>query len=361
MKKTVISLVLIFVMVVGMCGCTNNPTTDINNDENLQNSTITITDLAGDVIELATPVKEIACTWPSGTQLFVTLGMEDLLVAVPKDSQEQVWAVHIAPEIKTLPDCINEQSAEEFLNLDADVVITTETDIARDLRSKGITAITVKWYSVEEMKQGISLISNIVPDEHKKTCNDYLEYLEQQINNVNEALEEKVDKRASLYYIHGNKNKGLYKTAGGGTMNEEWANYAYANFVTSSLLTSSETEVNAEAVLATNPEHIIIGGRYQRVLMDELLNTPEWAEIDAVVNNNIILAPAGISPFDRFGAEFAMMIPWLANQLYPDLYEYDAIKEIKYFYNTFSGYDMTDDEAGYILNGLLPDGTKEIN
>jgi hypothetical protein len=73
-----------------------------------------------------------------------------------------------------------------------------------------------------------------------------------------------------------------------------------------------------------------------------------------------ILAPLGVSPFDRFGAEFAMMIPWVASQAYPELFSYDIEKEVKYFYQTFSGYTLTDDEVSYIVNGLKPDGTPEI-
>ena len=55
-----------------------------------------------------------------------------------------------------------------------------------------------------------------------------------------------------------------------------------------------------------------------------------------------------------------MMIPWVASQAYPELFTYDLPKEIKDFYQTFSGYTLSDDEVNYIVNGLKPDGTLEI-
>ena len=74
---------------------------------------------------------------------------------MPADSKEQPWATYMAPEILDLPDCGNDESAESLLNLGADILITTESDVARDLRAKGVTAITVNYYSVEEMRQAI--------------------------------------------------------------------------------------------------------------------------------------------------------------------------------------------------------------
>ncbi len=362
-----VSLLLAMVMMAAMASCKSDtvaqetqPSGSAPGLSPVDGNELTITDMAGDRITLPGRASTIACTWPSGTQLLITLGISDVLIAVPADSKEQPWATYIAPEILDLPDCGNDESAEALLNLGADILITTEADVARELRTKGVTAITVNYYSVEEMRQAIQLLGSILPAEYETQCAAYLSYLDDQIARVKNALDGGVAERKTLYYINGNNNKGLYKTAGADTMNEAWANYAYTEFVTSALLSSSETNVDAEAVLAADPEYVVIGGRYQNVLRNELLSTSEWKDIRAVTDNNVLTAPLGISPFDRFGAEFALMIPWLANQVYPDLFEYDAVAEIKSFYTTFSHYNMTDQEAEYILRALMPDGTREI-
>lgn len=353
--KRIVAAILFASLLVTTGGCGGKKVSD-----NGTETGITITDSAGVTVTLPNKVEKIACTWPSGAQLLITLGMSDLLIAVPADTKEQPWAMHIAPEVKDLPTCKNEDSLESFLTLEAELIVTTEPEVAQNLRDKGMTAITLNYYSVEEMKAAIRLLGNIVPAEYGARCVQYLGYLEEQITEVGDALEGKVAEKASLYYINGNNNKGLYKTAGADTMNEAWADYAGTEFVTSAFLSSSETNANAEAVLATDPETIVIGGRYQRVLYKELMNTAEWQEISAVKDGRVFTAPLGVSPFDRFGAEFAMMIPWLASKVYPELYTFDAVTEIRNFYTTFSGYAMSEQEAGYILDALMPDGTREM-
>lgn len=365
MKKTFkkkIAILLSATMLLGLSACKNNAANSTSDSQytEAESTSITVQDMAGDTITLNSRADEIICTWPSGTQLMITLGMSDLLVGVPEDTKELAWAMHIAPEVKNIRSCSNEESVESLLQIGADLIITTEADVARDLRSKGVNAITLNYYSVEEMKQAITLLSNIIPKKYSQKCSDYLAYLDNQIKLVASSLDGKINEKVSLYYIHGNNNKGLYKTAGGNTMNEAWANYAYTDFATSDLLNASETVVDAEAILNKNPDMIVIGGRYQKILKEELLKSPEWNDINACVNNRIYLAPLGVSPFDRFGAEFAMMIPWVASQAYPDLFSYDIKKEVKYFYQMFSDYTLTDNEVNYIVNGLKPDGTPEI-
>lgn len=329
-------------------------------DEDVKLETKIITDSAGVQVEVPVECDEIICVWPSGTQLLVTLGMGDLLVGVSDDSKGQSWATKMYPHLNELPSCSNDESAESLLGYNADVVLTTESDVAEEWRSKGITAVTFKYYFLDQMKETISMLSQIVPAEYATKCTDYLNYLDKNIADVNKALDGKVKTRKSVYYIHGNNNKGLYKTAGGNTMNEEWAKLAYTDFATSDLLSASESVVDAEAILAKNPDTIVIGGKYQKVLRDELMAAPEWSDVTAVAQQKVFTAPYGISPFDRFGAEFAMMIPWLASHEYPELYTYEAREEIRDFYTTFTGYAMTDEEAGYILDGMGPDGNPDI-
>lgn len=363
--KKIKKATLLMAIVIFTVACGNNAG-DYMNEELSQQSTektdtVTIIDSSGTEVCVPTECEKVICVWPSGTQLFVTLGLGDLLVGVSEDSKEQSWAVEMYPRLKEITSCSNDESAESLLNLNADVVLTTEADVASDWRSKGITAVTFSYYSVDEMKESIATLAKFLPDEYANKCTKYLEYLDSNINDVMNALDGNVTKRECLYYIHGNNNKGLYKTAGGGTMNEAWAKDAYTEFATSDLLAASETVVDAEAILEKNPSVIVIGGRYQKRLREELLNTEEWANIDAVLNDRIYTIPYGISPFDRFGAEFALMIPWVATTVYPEYYVYDTSSEIKRFYKEFTGYALSDEQVSFIVNGLAPNGEEDIH
>lgn len=353
MKKSLIFLVTAS-MLMTACSAKSNANEPSNEFK-------TIIDSAGAEVQVPSVCDEIICVWPSGTQLMITLGMGDLLTGVSADSKEQSWAVEMYPRLAELTECSNEESSESLLNLNADIILTTESDVAEQWRSKGITAVTFKYYSLDEMRTTLSTLSEIVPDEYKDNCTDYISYLDNNIAAVSEALEGKIENKDTLYYIHGNNNKGLYKTAGGGTMNETWANAAYTDFATSDLLASNETVVDAEAILNKNPDVIVIGGRYQDTLKQELLGSDEWKEINAVKNGRVYTVPYGISPFDRFGAEFALMVPWTASTVYSDLYSYDIKEEVKAFYSRFTGFELSDEQAGFIVNGLGPDGKADID
>ena len=68
----------------------------------------------------------------------------------------------------------------------------------------------------------------------------------------------------------------------------------------------------------------------------------------------------GISAWNRYGIEIAIMIPWTTAMVYPELFNYDIVEETISFYETFTGYTLSEEQAEYILNGLTPTGEMEI-
>lgn len=355
LSKTTTILIAILISLVSVVTLSLTSCSSKNNEGN-----ITITDVEGYELTIEKPVERIVCIWPSGSQLLITLGLGDLLVGVSNDTKEQSWAKYMYPRLSEIPGCDYKESAEQIYTLNPDIVLTSEASVAVSLREKGLRAITFSYYSIEEMNLTISALSKIVPDKYSKQLTNYLTYINNNISTVKSAFENKSFAKEMLYYINGNNNKGLTKTAGANTMNEEWALKAYCDFATSTLLTSSETVVDEEAILFKNPTIIIIGGRYQHVLKSSLENNNKWSSVSAVANGKIFTAPLGISPFDRFGAEIAIMIPWVASVAYPDILQYDLAEEIKSFYSTFTNFNLSDNEVQYIINGLMPDGTQEF-
>jgi len=54
------------------------------------------------------------------------------------------------------------------------------------------------------------------------------------------------------------------------------------------------------------------------------------------------------------------MIPWTTWAVYPEIFDFDPVQETKDFYQQFTGYSLSDEQVNYILNGLTPQGEKEI-
>ena len=348
--KKVISIILLAVMIVSISACSAYKE---------ESGTRTVIDSAGDTVEIPAEVHTVINCVTYGCQAMIGLGLGDYLIGINEDTIESPWIIEMYPRINEIPCYAFEESAESLIKANADVVFVQEPEIARDLRNKGVTALTFSYFTIDEVKSTISMLGDVLGNPAKDKCSEYINYLNENIKKVADALEGKVEKE-SLYYINGVSNKGLYKTAGNGSTNCECAELSFTNFATADLIDSPANKVDAEAILAVNPENIIIGGAYQHILFNELMQTPEWSTNTAVKNGDVYLVPIGISAWNRYGIELALMIPWTSSVVYPETFDFDAIQETIDFYSKFTGYNLTEQQAEYIINGLMPTGEIEI-
>ena len=350
MNKKIAILNIFIILAACLCGCNNSN----------KNEERTIKDCAGDIVSIPNEVDEVINLVTYGCQAMVGLDLGDYLIGINEDSIESPWMAHMYPRINEIPKYDQYESAESLLMTSADVVLCQESDQARNLRSKGVTALTFSYYSIDDMKIAIQMLGELFGDQAKEKCNKYLNYLDDCIESINTQMTENNVTKESLYYINGVSNKGLYKTAGKGSTNSACANLSYTIFATDALIESPANTVDSEAILFANPENIIIGGKYQHVLYDKLMSDEVWKDNYAVSHGNVFKVPMGISAWNRYGIEIAIMIPWTTKVVYPEYFDFDLIDETIKFYKDFTGYTLTEEEANYILGGLTPNGEKEI-
>ena len=115
-------------------------------------------------------------------------------------------------------------------------------------RSKGVTAVTFSYWSLEDMKATIKMLGDILGGDAVEKCNKYIAYLDGNIALVENTLKDKVLEKETLYYINGVSNKGLYKTAGKGSTNSACAQLSHTIFATDSLIESPANKVDSEAI-----------------------------------------------------------------------------------------------------------------
>ena len=349
--KKIVSVFLIAALICSLVGC------GMQND---QSATRTITDSAGDQVEVPEKVETVINLVAFGCQAMVGLDLGDYLVGVNEEAVESPWMEEMYPRIKEIEKYNWEPSAESLLKANADVVLVENAEFARELRSKGITAVTFSYFSIDEMKATIRMLGELLGGDAVNKCENYINYLNDNIKFVEDRLADKLTERESLYYINGVSNKGLYKTTGKGSTNWACAELSYTDFATAPLIESPANRVDSEAIIAADPQNIIIGGKYQHVLYNELMSAPEWKNNTAVRNGNVFKVPMGISAWNRYGIEIAIMIPWTSAVVYPEYFEYDILQETIRFYKEFAGYELTEEQAQLILDGLMPNGEQEI-
>jgi len=327
---------------------------------NEKKETRTIVDITGTEVEIPVEVDEVINLYSFGCQMMAGLGLEDCLVGISTDTFETEWIEVMCPEMKNIPTYSDEVDAETLLAANPDIVFCADPERAEELRGKGVPCITFMYLTVDDLKFNVNLLGEILDGDAKEKCELYIQYLDSQIADVDSVLQGVVIEKESMHYINANSDKGFYKTAGAGSTTDYCAQLSYVELSTASLIEFPESKVDAEALLATNPENVIIGGRYQHVMYDDIFTAEEWQNISAVQKNNVFKVPMGLSAWNRYSIETALLIPWTASVVYPEYYEFDAVNETIEFYKTFMGYELTEEQAQYMIAGLTPNGEKEI-
>lgn len=322
--------------------------------------TRTVTDIMGVEVEIPEKVDEVLNLYSFGCQMMFGLGLEDYLVGISEDTFETEWLEVMCPDAKNIRTYSDEAAAETLLAANPDVVFCADPDYAEDLRSKGVPCITFAYLTIDDLKFNVNLLGEILGGEAKEKCDLYIAYLDGKIAHVEEVMAGVVTEKESMHYINANSDKGFYKTAGAGSTTDYCAQLSYVELATASLIEFPESKVDAEALLATNPDNVIIGGRYQHVIYDDIFSTAEWGHISAIQSGNVFKIPMSLSAWNRYSLETALLIPWTTAVVYPEHYEFDAVAETIEFYKTFMGYELSEEQAEYMIAGLTPDGEKEI-
>lgn len=185
-------------------------------------------------------------------------------------------------------------------------------------------------------------------------------YLEGIYADVTAALEGVKDEdRVSLYYA-----EGAFGLATEPNISQHASCFEAAkaeNVATVELTVDiGMTNVSLESIYKWDPEVIIAWDSKVLGGADEIIRSdPDWSDISAVKNGRVYTMPA--IPFawcDRPpGVNRVLGLQWVANMLYPDLYDVDMVEETKKFYSMLYWIDLSDDEArGFLGNSYPPYG-----
>ena len=114
-------------------------------------------------------------------------------------------------------------------------------------------------------------------------------------------------------------------------------------------------EINKEQLLSWNPDIIIIDnhGGVPDLVMENAYIEKNWEAVTAVQNEALYKIPSGVFFLDK-GTSSALTLLWMAKMIHPVLFEdIDLITELKYYYETFYDYKLSDEEAEKVLSGWI--------
>ena len=343
----VLSVVLCFAMAISISGC-QKP----NNDE-----TVTVTDMVGKQVTVKKNPTKVACSSRTTYDLLIAFGLADCIDGVYYSLLENEWASVFDEDSNKRYSLEYEESYETFISRGVDIVFSPEEYLADGLNEHGIDALCVKLYGTPDFSGCVYFFADLVKqiwdsEEVAQKVDAWKAKMQNAISTVETELAKHEIKERTVYYVRGDKNRGVGYTDTVGSFTE----YAYRVLGMKPLNDRFTTnKPSADEVCAQNPDVFVVGGIFQKTLINALQEEP-YKNLDAVKNNQVFNIPIGLTMFEQLGVFSPVFLYDQANKLYPDCFDFDVKTQIQELSREFFGVELTDAEAQNMLNGLSREG-----
>lgn len=335
--------------------------TGYNKNNEHEETTITITDMEGNDVVVSKDIKKVACISQSATDLMISFGLGDKIVGTYRSFTYNKWAEVLYPDAANFKAYSYSVSAEELLNDGVDLVIIQDTENADSFRNAGIPVIAVHQYSPtgafdDEVYDVANILGKLFP-EAKEKADAWIKDVKDTIVDIQNKIGTTNSEKA-VYYVNGEKSKGLYYSDGGNSMISRIYDVANVRLATEKYEVLNVHKVSDEEMVSLNPYAMMIGGAYQNNLVDELNNSPVWSTLDCNVDNRVYRIPVCMVGIENVSAETPLMLKYTAS-LFND-YEFDLNAEMKANIKKYFNYDLTDSDVANMSQGLDNDGNRMV-
>ncbi len=360
----VLASIIIAVLVIGMIGCGSGTTATTP-------STRTVTDMTGRTVQVPTTINRVVTAFmPSYETVFILGGQDKIVATGGAADKRNKLAVKINPDYATYPAITAlgmsaTLNIEEMINAKPDIVFFwPNPPVLQKLADVGITSIVFFSFSVpgsfegykDQQKKEIRFMADLLGGKSPKIAEEYCKYYDEKLDYLYNKTSKLTEAQRPKFFI-GNSTGANILNGWSKNMEENYMDWiAGGNSMTANADETSAggfTQVNKEALIGWNPDFIIVdnhGGNTQSI-KEGVINDPAFSQLNAVKNGNVYTVPIGVFLMNH-GPEKPLYMLWLAKTIQPELFkELDFNKEIKYFYDKFYHYQLTDDEITQILDG----------
>lgn len=329
-----------------------------------ESDTVTVTDMEGTAVTIPKNVSRVACISQSATDFMIAFGLGDKIVGTYRSFTYNPWTVEIYPAAKDFKAYSYSVSAEELLADGIDLVIIQDTENAEAFRNAGIPVVAVHQYSPtgafdEEVYDTARLIGEIFGGDAKVKANAWIKEVQDTITEIQTAIGTENTERA-VYYVNGEKEKGLFYSDGGNSMISRILDVANARLATEKYEVLNVHKVSDEEMLSLNPYAMLIGGAYQNNLADELNASEVWSALDCNKNGRVYRIPVAMVGIENVSAETPVMLKYVANLLNPS-YEFDIHGALRENVKRYFGYELTDADIDNMCAGLSKSGERMVD
>lgn len=370
MKKFTAVLISLCLGAASLTGCQTGTAGAAGNVSGGQDSgirtsgTVTITDHAGNQVEIPREVNRVVVTdiLPLPSIITVFLGSGEKIVGMNPASMSAAKTGLLG---ELFPDILNANTEfmngsdinmEELMKLEPDVVFYNagSKDMGEALRSAGFAAVAVsvnKWDydSIETYDQWVALLSQIFPEK-----GDTADRVSQYSQKVYEDIQKRVsglkdEERKNILFLF-NYSDTTMITSGRKFFGQFWCDAVGGRNVAEDVAAeNSNAVINMEQVYTWNPDVIFITNftpAQPEDLYENAVGQDDWSPVKAVQDKNVYKLPLGTYRSYTPSTDTPMTLLWMAKQVYPDLFEdVDITKEVKDYYKTMYGVELNDGQV----------------
>lgn len=370
-------LVLPLVLGLGLvAGCGGGPATD--NSDGSTVGLVEIVDLEETPVSVPPPDQIDSIVETSGGKgvlgTAILLGKIDVITGTPGGASS-TWLRHVFPQIDQIEDYgrFDNVNVEAVLQASPDAVIAPQRagEVIEKMRSLGLPVL-VDGIEIEDPKDvfrqsydEIDLMARLTGTQEK--AENYHAWADGLLKLVAERVADIPDEqrvtvlplRQNITQVYGNNCIWGYvvELAGGKNLSGD-----------STVGTKFYADLDAEQIVEWNPDMIFQINVYGEFTHDVADMAAGWADdkrfsgMKAFESRNVYWIPDGIDPWSA-AIEAPLGVLWMAKTMYPDRFsDIDVKNEAEDFYQTFLGYDMTDQDwallapqfTGFRPNGLTP-------
>ena len=240
----------------------------------------------------------------------------------------------------------DDATVENVAAINPGLVIIDVPDTVTALRDAGIPAAYVSVTSPETIIQAIDIIGSALGGDAATVATDYADYY----NGVIDEMAAKSKDVADADKPHVLYLRNETKTIGEGSMPESWITTLGGVNVGHELGAKggAGSDVTTEAIIGSNPDIIVCeNADLQKTLMSDA----QYADLTAVKNGAVYVAPLGTAVWSMGTAEAPLMLYWASQYINPDLYKgVDVDQKTTEFFKQFYGYDLSKAELDAIFH-----------
>ncbi|HIS40171.1 MAG TPA: ABC transporter substrate-binding protein [Candidatus Aphodovivens avistercoris] len=325
--------------------------------------TIQFTDDAGRTVEVPAQIDRIAPSGHTANQVLLTMAPEKMVGLSQELSESQQKYLGSKVDVASLPIFGAVLGAEDDLNREAlaaaepQVIIDTgemKDGIVEDLDALqeqiGIPVVFIET-KLEDYGAAYEKLGELLAmEERGQELSQYCQNAYDEVNAVMANIPE--GQRVSVLYLLGEDGTNVIgKDTYQAQVVDMFANNVAVLENASNKGTGSESSL--EQIALWNPDVIIFG--YGSVY-DTVADNPAWEGISAIDNGTYYEAPG--TPYNWLNnpptVNQVMGMQWLPRLLYPDQFD-DTIADVtKSYYQTFYGYELSDEECDELIAKAVP-------